>query len=165
MPTFVHYMSGPTVIEFNSVELGYAEDRVQIQVQPYYDDIHTDNMGGLAGPPSDSQLLGAIANITAVLTKYVKAEMDKLTSFDSGGSAGVLPDIGSFVKQDALYAALVLTGTNETITFDYAHLRQAQEFNASVRHKRYAVGWQAWMDDACTRTLMEITAGVSSCVP
>lgn len=163
--SFVHFRSGPCIVVWNSVELGYTEDGVRMRIEPRYADVHSDNMGGLAGVPSDTQLLGAIAIVTTLFSKYVKAELDKLTSFEKAGTAGQLPEIGTFIKQDSEYAALELRGTKEEITFDTAFLRQGQEMNVGTNAKKYAVGFECWLTSSCTRTLFAITGGYSSCVP
>ena len=161
------HMTGPVQISWASETIGIAEDRVNIQFQPYWDEIHTDDYGGLAGPPGELQLLGAVAFVSATLTKFDEDLAHALHGFGGGTGDGAtidLPTLGTFAFQDGLYDALVLTGTIETNTFSKAILRQAQEFNASMRHKRFGVGWQCYLDDTCTRQLMaRVSTGSSSC--
>ena len=155
------HRTGPVQVYFNSVLLGVCEDRVDIVVQPFFDDIHTDHYGGLAGPFAERQFLGGIAQIQCMLTKYDETEVNKLSSFQQGGTLGTFPAIGSFVYQDNLYEQLDLKGTEETITFAQAHIAMAFSFNASSRHKRYQLGFIAKIDDACIRSLWTSTTGVS----
>lgn len=142
----VHFASGPVVPTWNSIQLGYSEDGCNIVVTPFFDRVSSDDFGGLRGAPADEQLLGAIATIDIPFTKYVKAEMDKLTAFKKAGTAGTLPPIGSFVRQDALYAPLILAGINDTFTFATAMLRRAQEINSGTKYRRYMVGFECWMN-------------------
>lgn len=162
---FTFYTSGAAYVSFAGADLGFCEDRVQIVVQPSFDEVHTDSWGGLAGPFADRQLLGAVAQIQCLFTKYDKAELDKLTSFVTGGTAGVIGSskLGEFIYQDTLYDTLDINGTNETLTFDYAHIAAGVEFNSSMRHRRYQATFMARMDDACARNLFTI-AGSASCV-
>ena len=155
------HRTGPVQVYFDDVQLGICEDRVDIVIQPFFDDIHTDHYGGLAGPFAERQFLGGIAQIQCVLTKYDETEVNKLSSFQQGGTAGTFPAIGSFIYQDGLYEQLDLKGTEETISFVYAHVAMAFAFNASSRHKRYQLGFIAKIDDACLRALWTSTTGVS----
>lgn len=166
----VHFSSGPVVISFGAnvgglVQLGFSEDGIKGVLQPFFDNVSSDDNGGRAGPPSDSQLLGAIATIDSEFSKYIKAEMDKLSSFKVGGTAGVLPPVGSFVRQDGLGGVLRLSGINDTFTFNFAFVRRNFEFNTGTKYRRYLVGWECWMDranydlisQAQTRSLFAIT--------
>ncbi len=143
---FAHFMNGPVVVTWNSVQLGFSEDGVQINIQPFFDQIPSDDFGGRAGPPSDSQILAAIATVDVALSKYDKAEVDKLTSYKAGGAVGVLPPIGSFIRQDGLSAALLLDGVLEDLTFATAYLRRNQEFNSGTKWRRYVIGWECWVN-------------------
>lgn len=149
----VHFASGPCVITWNSIQLGYSEDGVKISIQPFHDAVHSDDFGGRAGTPADEQLLGGIATIDLEATKYVKAEFDKLTSFQPGGVAGRFPPVGTFMRQDAKFAPLILTGVNDTFTFAIAYLRRAFEANSGTRYRRYMVGWRAAIDQTDYTTL------------
>src|SRR5690349_15679735 len=103
----VHFTTGPSVVNWGlsqGTDLGFSEDGARITLTPFFDNVHSDDFGGRPGPPSDSQLLGAIATIDIDFTKYVKAELDKLSAFQVNGQAGVLPSIGKFVRQDGLAA-------------------------------------------------------------
>ncbi len=146
----VHFTTGPVVVSFAGYQLGYCEDGVQVAIQPRYDDIYSDDMGGRAGVPSDSQLLGATADLQLLFTKYQKQYLDNLSSFRSGAltsnAKGVLPPIGSFVRQDGLYSSLVLAGLNETLTFATAHPRRSLEINSGTRARRYVCGFEAWLN-------------------
>jgi hypothetical protein len=161
----LHFSTGPVVATYNSIDLGYSEDGFSVRVEPFFDKVHSDDFGGRAGPPADEQLLAGIAIIEGDFTKYVKAEMDKLSSFQKGGTAGVFPNIGSFVRQDGLLAELVLDGVNDDWTFPRALIRRAFEVNKGTRYSRYRVGWEAWVNQTdyenlqqhTTRTLFTIT--------
>lgn len=155
------YSSGPALVVFDSVELGFTEDRVQVVVQPFFDDIHVDSWGGLAGPFADRQLLGAIAQINCMLVKFDDAAVQKLSAFIEQGVAvaGEIGDakLGEFIYQDSKYATLELktTLTSSSLKFEYAHVANAFEFNSSMRHRRYQVQFLARMDSPCTRVLYE----------
>ena len=152
------YSSGPVLVNYDSVDLGYTEDRVEITVQPFFDDIHTDSWGGLAGPFADRQLLGAVAAINCMLTKFDDAAVQKLSSFiDQAGTAGVVGSakLGEFIYQDSMYAPLDLksTLTGSSLKFEFAHLSGAFSFNSSTRHRRYQLQFLTRMDDPCSRIL------------
>mgnify|MGYP000851156251 CR=1 FL=1 len=166
----VHFKSGPIVVNFgvdanNLTQLGFSEDGVTGIIQPFFDEVKSDDNGGLRGPPSDAQLLGAIASLDVDFTKYIKAEMDKLSAFKVNGTAGILPAVGSFVRQDALGGVLRLSGIHDTFTFNFAFIRRNFEFNTGTRYRKYKTGWECWMSlpdynqisQAQTRTLFTIT--------
>lgn len=144
----VHFTTGACVINWGlagGTDLGFSEDGARITLTPFYDQVHSDDFGGRAGPPSDAQLLGAIATIDVDFTKYVKAELDKLSSFQVNGAAGLLPHVGKFVRQDALAAVLKITGMNEILSFAEAYLKRNFEMNSGTKYRTYRVGWEAWM--------------------
>ena len=142
----IHFACGPVVVTWNAIQLGYSEDGCKMVVQPFFDRVSSDDFGGRAGPPADEQLLGAVATIDIPFTKYVKAEMDKLSAFKKNGTAGILPPIGSFVRQDGLYATLLLAGINDNHTFLTAFLRRAQEINSGTKYRTYMVGFECWLN-------------------
>lgn len=165
----VHFTTGPVVPSWNAQQLGYCEDGVQVSVFPRYSDIFSDDMGGREGVPTDSQFLGATASIRLMLTKYQKEICDRLSSFTQAslpaGTKGLLPVIGSFVRQDALYAALLLSGVNESMNFPIAFMRGGYEINSGTKYRRYIVEFEAWLNQtdytliatAQTRTLFTQT--------
>lgn len=165
---FVFVSPGPCYISYDAEDLGIAEDRVEIQVTPYFEDIHTDAAGGLAGPFHERQFLGAVAQINAVLTKYDDDAMKDLATFNSptgalwGGGAN-LP-VGTFIYQDNEFGTLIINGVTDTIQFDYAHLAMAVGFNYSVRHKRWQVGFLARVDQFCYPAVLAEYIAAVSCV-
>lgn len=138
----VHFASGPCVVTWNAIQLGYSEDGCNVVVIPFWDEVKSDDFGGQRGPPADEQLLAGNCTIDIPMTKYVKAELDKLTAFKKGGTAGVFPPIGSFVRQDALFATLLLAGVNDSHTFLTAQLHRAFEFNSGTKYRRYMLGFK-----------------------
>jgi hypothetical protein len=162
----VHFASGPIVVTWNSIQLGYSEDGVRGTITPYTHPVHSDDFGGRAGPPADEQLMAGIANVQIAFTKYVKAEMDKLTSFQKNGVAGVFPPIGTFLRQDGKGAPLLLDGLNDDWTFTYAVLKGGQEINSGTKFRTYVVGWECWINQtdynliaqAQNRTLFTISS-------
>ncbi len=151
----LHFSSGPVVVEFGAssntlAKLGFSEDGIRMTIQPFYDNVHSDDFGGRPGPPSDAQLLGAIATVDVEFSKYVKADMDKLSAFRVSSSPalvpGQLPPIGTFVRQDGLAGVLKLTGVKDSFTYATSFLRRNQEINTGTKYRRYVVGWECWMD-------------------
>lgn len=147
----VHFTTGPVVPYWNAVQLGYCEDGVQVSVFPRFSEIFSDDMGGREGVPTDSQFLGATASIRLILTKYVKDKCDLLSSFSQAALAsninkGVMPVLGSFVRQDGLAAALVLSGVNESLSFATAFVRGNYEINSGTKYRRYVVELEAWLN-------------------
>lgn len=138
----VHFASGPVVVTWNAIQLGYSEDGCNVVIQPRWDEVKSDDFGGRAGTAADEQLLAGDATIDIPMTKYVKAELDKLTAFKKAGTAGVFPPIGSFSRQDALFATLLLAGVNDQHQFLTASLYRAQEFNSGTRYRRYMIGFK-----------------------
>lgn len=151
----VHFATGPVVVSWNAVQLGYSEDGFSVNVQPFFDRVSSDDFGGRQGPPADEQLLAGIGTIDGAMTKYVKAELDKLSSFQKAGTAGIFPPIGTFIRQDAKFAVLILAGINDTWTFNIAKLARNFEINSGTRYRRYNIGWQAWIDQTDYTTLSQ----------
>jgi|GEM_PF-6080858 len=159
------HRSGPVHVYFNEQELGVCENGVDISVQPFYEEIHTDSFGGLAGPFAEKSFMGAVASIQCLLTKFDATEAGLLTTFgvDPFKAAGeIKPVVGAFVFQDSHYGILDLKGTQETLQFDQAHVASAVGFNMSSRHKRYQVVFVARVNDPCQMVLFDgPSAGVS----
>ena len=151
----VHFASGPVVLTWNSVQLGYSEDGVRVNIRPFHDAVHSDDFGGRQGPPADEQMLAGLATIDVEMTKYVKAELDKLSSFQPGGTAGTFPPIGTFKRQDSKLASLIVGGINDTWTFTRAGLKRAFEVNSGTRYRRYILGWECWIDQTDYTTLSQ----------
>lgn len=154
----IHQVAGPVLIVVNgNVNLGYSRDGVQIRIEPKYLDIMSDDWGGANGVPADTQILGAIGHVTAEMNKYERDELHRLTSFERAGTAGVLPQFGTLIRQELEYTSLYLDGKHENWSFSTAFVRQAIEVNKGTRYSTAVVGWECWMDSTQTRRLMTIT--------
>lgn len=159
----IHFTSGPVVVTWNAIQLGFSEDGARISVIPRYSEIPSDDFGGREGYPTDAQFMGAIASIQLPLTKYVKSVCDALSRFNAAGvvaspvagNHGLLPPIGTFVRQDSLAASLLLDGVNEDITFATAFLRQNFEINSGTKWRTYMVGFECWMNQTDYQTLSQ----------
>lgn len=149
----LHRVAGPVIVTYNTVQLGYSRDGVSIRIEPRYGDIFSDDFGGQGGAPADSQLLGAIAIVTADLVKYDQTEVHKLTAFEKAGAAGVLPQLGTLIRQEQEYATLFLDGKNEDWTFSVAFMRQPIEVNKGTKFSTLVVGWECWINNTTDRTL------------
>ena len=151
-------VAGPVIVTFNSLQIGYSRDGVQIRFEPRWIDVPSDEYGGASGAPSDAQLVGAIATVSADLTKYDKAEVRKLTSFQGTvGVAGTLPAFGTLMRQDTKVQILYLNGANEDFTFAKSFVRQAIEVNKGTRFSSAMMAWECWIDAPATRVLFTVT--------
>ena len=155
------FTTGPCSVFYDAVELGFCENGADITIQPFFDDIHVDSWGGLAGPFADRQLLGATAQVNCLLTKFDNEACEKLTSFvgQDQGDKGIIGDakLGDFMYQDNMFGILELKTTlaSSTKKFDYAHVAGSIGFNVGMRHRRWQVQFLCRMDSPCTRILYE----------
>jgi len=158
------FVSGYCTVKFGTasaeVTLGVSRDGVRYRIEPFFSRVDSDEYGGAEGQPCDEQLLGAAAIVNVEFTKYERLEMEKMTSFDGGSTAGafdatagVLPAIGSLMIQDSLYGQLILESASETKTFSTAWLRYAFESQLSSRARSYFCGWYARINNSTARTL------------
>lgn len=149
----VHFTTGPVAptltVSAVDYQLGFCEDGVTISLEPFFDEIKSDDFGGRSGPPSDAQFLGAIGTVQMLFTKYTKLYLDNLSCFTgaalTANNKGLLPAIGSFVRQDSLGAQLKLNGPGENLSFAFAFLKDRYEMNSGTRWRRYMLGMEVWM--------------------
>jgi hypothetical protein len=150
MPSYVHYTTLACNIMWGGHELGFSEDGARLTIVPRFEEIMSDDMGGRGGVPSDAQFLGATGHIDFVFTKYIKAKMDALSSFDvrkvTTPAIGVMPVLGSFVRQDGLSSTLILDAVNESLSFGTAFLRRNFELNSGTAARKYICGFELWLD-------------------
>jgi hypothetical protein len=165
LATFPHRATGPTLVTWSGNEIGYADDRIQIEERPFWEDIRNDAFGGAAGMPSDVQYLGSIAIVTCTLNRFTVAEIEKLAGIDSvpGTTYGTMPQVGLFMRQNTMYGALLLSNRTETLTYTVAFLRQGRRFNVSTRHQIYSLVFECHIDDPCTRVLFTTGTGTGPC--
>jgi hypothetical protein len=152
MPAFspVHFTTLASQVKWGGFELGYTEDGCQLIVQPRYEEIFSDDMGGRGGVPSDAQFLGATGMMDLLFTKYNKTYMDNLSCYTvaalTSNAVGLMPALGSFVRQDGLYGMLQLVAPNENLSFATALLRRNYEINSGTRYRRYVLGFELWLN-------------------
>lgn len=152
-----HEVAGPVIVTWNGGQLGYSRDGVRVRIEPKWIDIPSDYYGGASGAPADAQIVGAIATVQCELTQYNKTLCHPLTSFYKAGTAGVLPTLGSLVRQGSGYATLLLDGTVEDWTFTVAMIRQGQEVNKGTRFSTFVCGFECWISDPVARTLFTVS--------
>ena len=155
--TILHQVAGPVIVTYNTVQIGYSRDGVTIRIEPKWGDIFSDDFGGAGGAPADTQLLGAIASVTADFPKYDQTEAHKLTAFEKAGTAGVLPQLGTLIRQESEYAVLLLDGKNEDWSFPVAFMRQPIEVNKGTKFSTLVCGWECWINDTSARLIFTHT--------
>ena len=165
--SFPHYSTGPTLVSWPSQtsNLGYADDRIMIEERPFYEDIRNDGFGGAAGMPSDVQYLGSIAIVTINLNRFNEPNVRTLANLDSGddGDEGVMPAVGSFVRQDSLHGELALRNKEESRIYSYAFLRQGRRFNVGVRHQVISLVFECHINDPCDMILFTVGSANDPC--
>lgn len=165
LATFPHRSVGPTLVEWGTLDLGYADDRIQIEERPFWEDIRNDAFGGAAGMPSDVHYLGSIAIVTCNLNRFKNADIESLAQIDSAGglSYGNMPQVGTFMRSDTMYDSLVLSNATEKLTYSVAFLRQGRRFNYGTRHMIVSLVFECHVDDPCTMLLFTKGAAVDPC--
>jgi len=147
-----HYYEGPVFVEIQKSggafdPIGFTRDGVPVRIEPRYFDIATDDRGGERGVPSDTQFLGAIANLNLDLTKYEKDQLDQLKTFtdDATIAVGTVPEFGRLIVQEGIAMAIRLNGGKEKKTFHTCFIRQAIEYNSGTRARFYRLGFECWL--------------------
>jgi hypothetical protein len=101
----------------NALEkIGYCQDGVRIDYQPFKIPVPCDDMGGSEGPPTDVQLLGEIAHIQMEFTRWnlsiAKKVMARLKGQTYGQQFGTLNSIqyapGALMIGSGLYFRLLI---------------------------------------------------------
>ena len=153
-----HHAIGPCLVKFgvadSEAELGYTADGVNIAVNIKTVDVPSDDFGGAAGGPSDVQAVGFEATVTCDFTKHDKAQIDAALS-GVGGTAGVAPELGAFMRQDNKTGQLFLDGVAADYKFPVSYVTNAG-FNNATKYTTYRVQFRCLMADAATRRLLEI---------
>lgn len=119
------YVSGPVEVKVNLrdgngfVHLGYTVDGVSPEEIFYTNPIHSDQMGGSAGPEVDRQFMGKSARISLSMVKYDLAVMLKMRHGQesenwSANNAGQLVDIGGLVTCGNRAFQILLIGSADT---------------------------------------------------
>lgn len=153
----LHRVAGFVIVTFNGYQLGVSRDGVTIRIEPRWAEIPTDDFGGSGGTPSDIQHLGALAHVQCDLNAYDEAEVHKLTSFVAGGSAGIMPQIGTLMKQESKTSTLLLDGKNQDWTFDVAFPQQPQEVNKGTRFSTFVLGFTCLINNTDDRELFVVS--------
>ena len=97
----------PVSGSFSKYELGLSSDDVRVSPRTFHQDIHSDDFGGMAGPPSEVMFLGADLSVRMNLYHYEKDVLDMVIAesmagrgTDAGGfllDAGILSPAGSLM--------------------------------------------------------------------
>ena len=165
LATFPHHSKGPTLCTWGALDLGYSDDRIQIEERPFWEDIKNDAFGGAAGMPSDVHYLGSIAIVTCNLNRFTEASIEALTDLDAGtaNTYGTMAEIGTFMRQDSMYDYLKLSNRTETLHYTVAFLRQGRRFNVGTRHQIFSLVFECHVDDPCTMSLFTKDTAVDPC--
>lgn len=197
---FPHRSTGATLVRFGStatdgttsgtadaamLDLGYCEDRVQIEERPQWEDIRNDIFGGMAGVPSEVQYLGSVVYVHCNLNRFNDYHIKKLASIHpslsqvSGAEVanqmtGTTGDVvggtmGAFMRQGdnatiCYMETLELSSATELLRFHKAFVRQGRRFNMSVRHQQVMLVFECHILSPCDMELYEITSpGTNPC--
>jgi len=154
--TYAHYSTGATLVQYDALALGYAEDRIMIDERPQWENVQNDAFGGGASVPSDVQYLGSIAYITCTLNRINEANIRALSMIEPDGLSagyGEMPPMGRFMRQDSMYATLELINVSYTLNYPRAFLRQGRRFNVGVRHQQVILMFECHINDPCDMIL------------
>ena len=187
--TYPHRSTGATLVSFGStvadadtsaddialLPLGYAEDRIQIEERPQWEDIRNDIFGGMAGIPSEVQFLGSVVYVHCNLNRFIINNLKAMASIHPSFSEVVagLGDVvtgpmGTFMRQGDNVATsymetLELSSPVEVLRFHKAFLRQGRRFNMSVRHQQVSLVFECHVFSPCDMEMYQIEAGSNPC--
>jgi hypothetical protein len=146
MPLAVH-VAGPALIRIGPEgcsnaqlqTLGYTRDGARIRTEAYWEEVHTDEWGGDAGPPAEIVYHGERAIVQLELTKWDATIADaiaKRVSSIEGHNTGIIPGAGLLVFSGGLAYRLVIDFQKEGVVdweFPRAVPREPIEINKGSR--------------------------------
>ena len=149
---FPHVATGPTLVTFTGDDLGFAEDQIDIEERPFFREVKADSFGGAEGPPIDLQFTGALVFVRATLNRINESNCRDL-GWDYADTAGTLPAVGEYQRQDEKWGLLQLKNRSHVMQFEQAVLRQGKSFNAGTRHRKYVLLFECHVNTPCNKVL------------
>ena len=165
---FPHFATGATLVKFHDLDLGYSEDRIQIDETPFFHEVKSDGFGGSEGPPCDVQYLGSLVYVRCSLNRFDDTNIRLISRIDYGGPAnadGEMLPAGWYMRQDGGMEELVLSSKQYTVTFTKAVLRQGRKWSMGTRHQAFILMFECHIDDPCDCKLFAYGAGEDPCSP
>lgn len=196
---FPHRSTGATLVQFGTaadtgsgddasmMDLGYCEDRVQIDERPQWEDIKNDIFGGMAGVHSDVQYLGSIVYVHCNLNRFNHYNIQRLSHIHptlataqisgvelTNQMSGTTGDIvggtmGAFMRQGdnstlTYMETLCLSSATEKLRFHRAFLRQGRRFNMGVRHQQVMLVFECHIYSPCDCEMYGLETGTNPCL-
>lgn len=166
--SFPHFATGATLVKFKNLELGYSEDRVQIDETPFFHEVKSDGFGGAEGPPCDVQYLGSIVYVRCMLNRFNETNLRSISSiaiedYAHISAPGIMPRAGWYMRQDDGMEELVLSSGEYTVTFTKAVLRQGRKWSMGTRHQAFILMFECHIDNPCNCKSFAYTAGSNPC--
>ena len=168
--SFPHFATGATLVKFHDLELGYSEDRIQIDETPFFHEVKSDGFGGSEGPPCDVQYLGSVVYVRCMLNRFNNANLKTIGSiatddYEHVSAPGIMPRAGWYMRQDDGMEELILSSKEYVVTFTKAVLRQGRKWSMGTRHQAFILLFECHIDDPCDCKLFTYGAGNDPCVP
>lgn len=171
-----HYYAGPATVKVATRtpgnetltaygSLGINRESIPIVIQPKFLDVPSDDWAGADGAPADAQFMGGIAIIQLSLTKFERADCDRLLDgyLFTGSVAGSFIPFGSFMRQESRMFSLQLDSTGTTkaderlMTFTHCFVRGGGAVGQGTRYSSYDMTIEAWMNSSTARLLYTLT--------
>jgi hypothetical protein len=167
--SFPHFATGPTLVQFHGYNLGYSEDRVQIDETPFFHEVKSDGFGGSEGPPCDVQYLGSLVYVRCALNRFNQTTLKTISSIATEDARitapGIMPRAGWYMRQDDGMEELVLSSKEYIVTFSKAVLRQGRKWSMGTRHQAFILMFECHIDDPCDCKILEYGTGEDPCDP
>jgi len=127
--------------------LGYTSNGARIQEEDFYEEVHTDEQGGDAGPPVELIYHGKRVRVTLELTKWDGTVADKLAARVSGTSQpGKQLEAGNAMIANQKAFRLVLKSSVGSWDLPVAIVRGQFEINKGSRPSRLLISFECYPD-------------------
>jgi len=165
---FPHFATGATLVKFHDLDLGYSEDRIQIDETPFFHEVKSDGFGGSEGPPCDVQYLGSVVYVRCMLNRFNGDNLKKLSGitgdFGFVVNTPTMPRSGWYMRQDGGMEELLLSSKEYVLTFTKAVLRQGRKWSMGTRHQSFILLFECHIDNPYDCTLFSYAAGNDPCI-
>lgn len=141
---------GPTGTADNALEvLGYTANGARIQEEDFYEEVHSDEQGGDAGPPIDLIYMGKRVRVTLELVRWDAAVADKLAARIATPSTpppGLRLEPGIVMVAGQKTWRLVLKSNVGSWDLPACAVRGQFEMNKGSRASRLLIAFEAYPD-------------------